>query len=540
VVRPPGGTWVLRAAVFAIPVTGSLTATVGLIRALPSPATTAEVVVWWLAVVTLSTGALAVTDRMTRRLLPLAGLFRLSLIFPERAPSRLRVAMRSGDARRLQDRLEHARRNGLGDTPARAAECLLELVAMLDAHDRRTRGHSERVRGYTAMIGRELGLSRADLNRLQWAALLHDVGKLYVPVGLLDKPGRLTDDEFQIVRRHPQWGADLVSPMAPWLGPWCRAVIEHHERWDGKGYPWGLCGREISLAARIVSVADAYDVMTSTRSYRDAMSTVKARRELVRCSGTQFDPDVVRAFLRVSVGRIRPLAAPLTWAAQIPLLIPVAASAGPVTPAMVAGSTVVASITLPAGVAGQATTPRLEAADHPPRRERLRSGFHPPQRWCGMGCREPAQPRRPAARAPSQPWSHPPATRHRTHRPRPARRRRTPNVGPVPLPPRRGSRHRRRPCRLPPTPSRRPPRSALRPRRVPVLRRLTPTRRRPPVPLTTLPPPAPTSPTTPPPTTPPPTTPPPTTPRPSTVPPSTTQPPHETASTSPAREASRR
>lgn len=328
----------LEGVVFALPIVVSLATTYILVRVLPTPETTRQTVAWWVILAGIATIVLAGTDRFGRRFLPLAALLKMSLSFPERAPSRLRIAMRASDADRLQQRIEELRRNGMGATPFQAAEKLLELVGMLNAHDHRTRGHSERVRAYTAMIATELRLPKADLNRLQWAALLHDVGKLFVPVELLDKPGRLDDDEFQVIKRHPQWGAELVAPLVPWLGEWALAVPQHHERWDGGGYPRGLKGTEISFAARIVSVADTYDVMTSTRSYREALSTVEARRELARCSGTQFDPDVVRAFLRLSIGRQRVLAGPLTWLAQIPLLSPVAASAGAVSPAVVVTS----------------------------------------------------------------------------------------------------------------------------------------------------------------------------------------------------------
>lgn len=348
----------LEAVVFALPIVVSLATTYILVQVLPTPETTRQTVAWWVILAGIATIVLAGSDRFARRFLPLAALLKMSLSFPERAPSRLRVAMRASDADRLQQRIEELRRNGMGATPFQAAERLLELVGMLNAHDHRTRGHSERVRAYTAMIATELRLSKADLNRLQWAALLHDVGKLFVPVELLDKPGRLDDDEFQVIKRHPQWGAELVAPLVPWLGEWALAVPQHHERWDGGGYPRGLKGTEISFAARIVSVADTYDVMTSTRSYREALSTVEARRELARCSGTQFDPDVVRAFLRLSIGRQRVLAGPLTWLAQIPLLSPVAASAGAVSPAVVVTSS---GAGVSVGLAVAHASPTIEA-----------------------------------------------------------------------------------------------------------------------------------------------------------------------------------
>jgi hypothetical protein len=131
------------------------------------------------------------------------------------------------------------------------------------------------------------------------------VGKLCVRPEVLNKPGRPTDEEWQELRAHPAEAERLVVPLRPWLGEWVDAATQHHERIDGQGYPHGLRGEEITLAGRIVAVADAYDCMTSTRSYKKALPAEQARYELVRNSGTQFDARVVRALLSVSVGRLR-------------------------------------------------------------------------------------------------------------------------------------------------------------------------------------------------------------------------------------------
>ena len=178
-----------------------------------------------------------------------------------------------------------------------AAEILLQLVAALDVHDRITRGHAERVRGYAASLGRQIGLSEDDLDRLNWSALLHDVGKLEIDAEILNRPGRPTDDEWKELRRHPLAGELLVEPLRGWLGEWIDAVGYHHENWDGSGYPRGTAGEAIPLAGRIVAIADVYDVITSVRSYKEAATPAEARAELVRCSGTQFDPRLVRAFV---------------------------------------------------------------------------------------------------------------------------------------------------------------------------------------------------------------------------------------------------
>ena len=174
---------------------------------------------------------------------------------------------------------------------------LLELVAALNVHDRLTRGHSERVRAYSVLIGKELGLSKDELDLLNWAALLHDVGKLEVSQGILTKPDKPSDDEWQVLRKHPLFGEHLTEPLRDWLDHWQSAVGYHHERWDGKGYPRGLSGEDIPLAGRIVAVADVFDVITSARSYKQAGNSANGRQEIARCAGAQFDPRVVRAFL---------------------------------------------------------------------------------------------------------------------------------------------------------------------------------------------------------------------------------------------------
>jgi hypothetical protein len=274
----------------------------------------------WTIVLGASTAVLIVVDRLARRLLPLAVLLRLSLAFPKEAPSRVAVARRAANVRDLAERVERARRLGLDDEPTRAAEIILELVAAVEAHDRATRGHSERVRIFSDLIAEQMRLGPGARDRLRWAALLHDVGKLEVPAKMLNKAGPLDAKEREIVNRHPEEGAKLIAPMASWLGEWAHAVRDHHERYDGTGYPQALQGAGISLGGRIVAVADAYEVMTAWRPDRKPLGAVKARQELVACSSTHFDPHIVRAFLEVSVGRLRFVSGPLAWMAQAPIL----------------------------------------------------------------------------------------------------------------------------------------------------------------------------------------------------------------------------
>jgi hypothetical protein len=137
---------------------------------------------------------------------------------------------------------------------------------------------------------------------------------------ILNKPGKLTDEEWEIVKQHPIEGAKLAAPLSEWLGAWANSIVEHHERYDGAGYPFGLAGEEISYGGRIVAVADSYDTMTTVRSYKKVMSPQAARRELAVCAGSHFDPHVVRAFLDGSVGRLRLIRGPLAWIGSVPFV----------------------------------------------------------------------------------------------------------------------------------------------------------------------------------------------------------------------------
>ena len=168
------------------------------------------------------------------------------------------------------------------------------LAATVNAKDPNTHGHSERIAGISEMIGKAIGLSRKELASLHAASLLHDIGKVGIPNKVLVKPGELTDDEWKIMKRHAGEGAKIVSHVRELqvLAP----IIRHHHEWyDGKGYPDGLKGNDIPLGARIISVADAYDMMTTPRFYREVISQEEALEELRRCSGTQFDPELVEA-----------------------------------------------------------------------------------------------------------------------------------------------------------------------------------------------------------------------------------------------------
>jgi diguanylate cyclase (GGDEF)-like protein len=179
-----------------------------------------------------------------------------------------------------------------GDRAARL-RAAASLARAVDGRDVYTGFHSQRVAQLAVRIAIRLGLSREDIELTRLAANLHDLGKLALPEELLRKPGPLTEPERMVVERHPQIGFRMLDSLG--IDPVAEWVLHHHERWDGRGYPDGLRGRDIPLGARIIFVADAYDAMTSDRLYRARRSPAAALAELCECAGTQFDPQIVAA-----------------------------------------------------------------------------------------------------------------------------------------------------------------------------------------------------------------------------------------------------
>ncbi len=180
--------------------------------------------------------------------------------------------------------------------PELLMECLKAVVASLEEKDTYTHGHSVRVAEYSVMLAKELQLSSREIQEIELAGLLHDIGKIGIPDSVLLKSSRLNRAEFEIMKSHPARSGKILAAIGP-LDAIVPAIRNHHERFDGQGYPDGLSGVGIPLFARIIFIADTYDAMTSTRPYRLALEREAAFRELRKFAGTQFDPQLVETFI---------------------------------------------------------------------------------------------------------------------------------------------------------------------------------------------------------------------------------------------------
>jgi HD-GYP domain-containing protein (c-di-GMP phosphodiesterase class II) len=181
------------------------------------------------------------------------------------------------------------------DLQATFKQTIRGLASAIDKMDRYTAGHSARVAAYAQILAIKLGLSDEDIEIVRQSALMHDIGKIGCVMNL-NKPGRLSQADYEIFKQHPVHGRDILQPIE-FLHPLIPGVHLHHERWDGLGYPLGLKGTEVPLIARIIAVADTYDAMTSNRAYRKALAHDIAMSEIGRCGGSQFDPDIAHGFL---------------------------------------------------------------------------------------------------------------------------------------------------------------------------------------------------------------------------------------------------
>jgi len=177
---------------------------------------------------------------------------------------------------------------------------LKALTAAIDAKDRYTRGHSERVAHLTRMLAEAVGLTPKEVERTHIAGLVHDVGKIGVPEDVLRKAGKLTDEEFSLIKLHPDIGYNILKDI-PQLADVLPGVLHHHERWDGRGYPRRLEGEQIPFVARLIALADSFDAMSSTRTYRPAMPRSSVLAEIAKCGGSQFDPELAQVFVTLDL-----------------------------------------------------------------------------------------------------------------------------------------------------------------------------------------------------------------------------------------------
>jgi cyclic di-GMP phosphodiesterase len=226
----------------------------------------------------------------------------------ERALAKRRIELAR---KRYQKKLERKVRDRTGELRSALRNIqhtyqttLLALVRALDAREHETSDHSQRVVKYTEAIAERLGLRGPELEEIGRGALLHDIGKIGVPDAVLLKPAKLTPDEWKEMRRHPDIGYDMIRSIE-FLNTPAAIVLSHQERFDGRGYPRGLRGEEIHIGARVFAVADTLDAMTSDRPYRKGTTFENAVDEIQRCAGSQFDPEVVRAFMDLGVKNLR-------------------------------------------------------------------------------------------------------------------------------------------------------------------------------------------------------------------------------------------
>ena len=220
----------------------------------------------------------------------------------ERALGRRRLELARGKYRRslenrVRDKTAELSR-ALRELESTYSQTLWSLVAALDAREHETGDHSQRVVRYSLAVARKLGVPERDLPDLGRGALLHDIGKIGVPDAILLKPAALDEEEWRVMRRHPEIGHDILKSIG-FLERSAALVLAHQERFDGRGYPRGLAGEDIPIAARIFAIADTFDAMTSHRPYRRALSAERAREEILRCAGTQFDRRCAEAFLSI-------------------------------------------------------------------------------------------------------------------------------------------------------------------------------------------------------------------------------------------------
>ncbi len=254
----------------------------------------AMLAVWVVIALAISLGISLFVGDFVRNLIQRTPLYKMANKFDTEVEELFGKALREGNPKVVRrNAIEHGHDPGFVDE-------VIDLLDQLADHERLTRGHNERVRAYASMIGREIGLDDEDLEALNWTALMHDIGKLDVPSWLLSSPDKPTDEEWEVLQRHPEMARHRLRKLEKTLGDRIyEGALYHHERWDGEGYPHGLAGKEIPLFGRITAIADAFDVMTHARSYQKPRPIADAREELIASAGSHFDPQLVAAFLKI-------------------------------------------------------------------------------------------------------------------------------------------------------------------------------------------------------------------------------------------------
>lgn len=302
--------------IYAGPVVLALLCSLIIAQLLPEPSGLGYLP-WWLAVLAVSQAVLHSARTATRSLVHLPDLLTTSLVFPDQAPSRLTVARHCADRAVLAEEARTVAVDGLPKTLDEALSAAVAMSIALDHHDQGTRQHTARTRRFAEIIAEELKLDRISREKLRWSVLLHDIGKLTIPADVLAKTDALADHDWLLLQRHTAEGERILAPLTRWLGDAVTTAGQHHERWDGKGYPRGLGGQQITLNARILAVADAFAVMTEAEGYRPQLSLDDAITELRAHAGSQFDPTVVQALVRSPQASGRPSLA-TTIAARFP------------------------------------------------------------------------------------------------------------------------------------------------------------------------------------------------------------------------------
>ena len=292
--RSRPATAVTKGVVFVVPAALGFAIAYSILTVMGPYSSTIEHVAWFGIAVLVSGVTSIFAGDMTRLLISRTSLYRRANNFENEVEELFSTSLQQGNTKAIRRAaIEH------GQDAAFIDEVLL-LLDQLGRHESSTREHSERVRAYASLIGTQIGLSDEELASLNWTALLHDIGKLDVPPWILTTETLPSEGERDVLQRHPETARARLRRLEPTLGASIYdGALHHHEQWDGKGYPHQLLGSQIPLHGRITAIANAFDVMTSARSYKKPLPISDARQELTSEAGTLFDPELVAAFLRI-------------------------------------------------------------------------------------------------------------------------------------------------------------------------------------------------------------------------------------------------